>query len=840
MQSPFKILRRFQKVVLAFLALMAMIAFGVGDQLMKMVSMGRGGQGTVIMETNAGDLTQIGLRELTINRHLANTFMYKAALAVNPQIEMFVRFAPGVAQHFGGQSPFEMEFTWLLQHEARRLGVVIEDKQIEEYIREPARRTPGIDQFPGADRKLTQDQFKRILAEMQTSPDQIYDVLRNELELRTAQRLLAPASSLSPEQCWEFYRQLNTRQKIEVAALPVKDFAESIEAPTDAVLSRFFESYKTRFESSADGEYRPGFRQPPKVRLHSLQLTYLDIEQQVLKDQPVTDKEIEEYYEARKTLDRRLQEVETTPPTDDEPGETADGEKRPEPPAVPTSDDPASGGSDSKGPALPEESNAAPKTEDTKSNEAETTPESPCGGPETATADAATEEKTGEEKATEEKPADEKPAEEKPAGADADEKSAPAGDADVKKAEDGESPTAPAVPGEKGSESAGKPAGDAAGGAETDSSAGAASPKAPVRELKFKPLDADLREIIRESIVHERTLARMKDVSGKAMEALRDASLKFAQQGGFDLSRSDPKETGRLVERSREELEGVAKTYGLKFGDTNLLTARALSELPGIGKAQEPSASELEPGGVRTTIDLAFESESLCHALEVESPASGAGASRDQYIFWKVQHVPSHIPTFDEAGVKDEVLAAWKLQQALPEVKKRADELAKLASNSKESMAAVLAGQTVTGDAKSLALTVQESPEFSWFRESTAPDMSMRQAPIQLSNPVVVTAAGMRFMEYVFNELAEGAVGVTFNDDASNCYVVKVVARRPADREAFKSAPLFSPSSPVGSLAQRQQQLTFNGFVQQLEKAYAVKRHTPDPATGMPSDEEEE
>jgi hypothetical protein len=837
MQSPFKILRRFQKVVLAFLALMAMIAFGVGDQLMKMVSMGRGAHGAVIMETNAGDLTQIGLRELAQNRRLANTFMYKALVAVNPQFEMFVRFAPGITQHFGGQSPFEMEFTWLLQHEARRLGIVVEDKQIEEYIREPARQTPGLDQFPGSDRKLTQDQFKRILSELQCGPDQLYDALRNELQLRTVQRLLAPTSSLSPEQCWEFYRQLNTRQKIEVAALPVKDFAEALEAPTDAVLTRFFESYKTRFESSADGEYRPGFRQPPKVRLHSLQLTYLDIEQQILKGSPITDKEIEEYYEAKKTLDRRFQEVETSPPATDAgapgnpPGESADGEKRPDPPA-----EPSSGEAGSKGPALPENENTAPKTDDAAAGDAAAgdkesgdkesgdkgaKPESSCGGPETDKADA---------------PAEEKPAEEKPA----DEKPAATGDANEKKPEaDG----TPAAPDEKANGKAGESAGDAAGEpaeeAGADASKGAGSDKPPVREIKFKPLDSDLREIIRESIVHERTLARMKEVSGKAIEALRDASLKFAQQGGFDLSRSNPEETGRLVERSREELEAVAKTYGLKFGDTNLLTARALSELPGIGKAQEPSASEFEPGGVRTTVDLAFESESLCHSILVESPASGAGSSRDLFIFWKVQHVPSHVPTFDEAGVRDEVLAAWRLQQALPEVKKRADELAKLAGNSKESLPAVLAGQTVTGDAKSLALAVQESPEFSWFRESTAPDMSMRQAPVQLSNPVVVTAAGMRFMEYVFNELSEGDVGVTFNDDASSCYVVKVTVRRPADREAFKSAPLFSPSSPVGSLAQRQQQLAFNGFVRQLEKAYAVKRHTPDSETGLPSDEEE-
>lgn len=761
MQSPFKILRRYQKAFLATMAVVAMISFGVGDIITRMTRSGGAAGSEVFIETNVDNLTQDGLRKLMHRRYLANAFMYKALLASNPEYEKIAQFMPSLAQQFGGQSPQEIVYGWLMQHEARRLGVVVDDKQIEDFIRRETNR------------KLSTEQFSRVLDSLQIKALDLYDILRDELQSKTASRLIAPVAVHSPEQFWKYYRQLHTRQKIEVAALPIKDFAATVEDPSDGSLEKFFNSHKTQFETSSNGEYRPGFRQPPKVDLHYLQFTYLGVEEQVLKDSPVTDKEIEAYYEEKKTIDRRLQDVESAPPAGDEsspidPEIVPEGEKRPEPPTAPTDDAPA---------------------------ELDSKP--PCGDPE-------------------EKPTDDPPADKAEADVSSDEKKP-----------DGRAPAAD----EKSEEPAVPEKSDPAGN-------GAAPRKPPVRQLKFKSLDDELREVIRESIVHERTLARMKDVSSKAADALRDVGLHFAQQNEFDFTRGRPDDIARLADRSREELQAIAAKFGAKFADTGLVNARALSELPGIGKAQEPDANEFVPGGVRTVVDMAFDAETLCRVMEAETPVSGA--SRDMYVFWKVQHVPAHVPTFDELGVREQVLAAWKLQQSLPEAKKRAEQLAELVRNSKGAMAPVFAGQTVTGAANALALTVQESPEFSWWRESSAPDTSMRQPPLQLSNPVVVTGAGMKFMEYVFDELKEGEVGVSFNDDASVCYVIKVISRRPADREAFKLAPLFSTMSPYARLAQFEQQMANSEFIQQLNKTYAVKwRGDADSAARSAADGEE-
>jgi hypothetical protein len=153
-------------------------------------------------------------------------------------------------------------------------------------------------------------------------------------------------------------------------------------------------------------------------------------------------------------------------------------------------------------------------------------------------------------------------------------------------------------------------------------------------------------------------------------------------------------------------------------------------------------------------------------------------------------------------------------------------------------MTEALAGQTVTGDPKGAALTVESSPEFSWWRESLVPQSGMGRPPVQPGNPVVVTAAGMKFMSYVFDELKEGETGVVFNDDASICYVVRVVERRPADREQFKNAPVFSPFSPYGKLAEFEQQFLGSEFFRQFEKRYGVKSKEVEAA--MVDDEMEE
>ena len=100
---------------------------------------------------------------------------------------------------------------------------------------------------------------------------------------------------------------------------------------------------------------------------------------------------------------------------------------------------------------------------------------------------------------------------------------------------------------------------------------------------------------------------------------------------------------------------------------------------------------------------------------------------------------------------------------------------------------------------------------------------------MQLGNPIVVKNPGRKFMQVVFDELGEGDVGVALNDDASVYYVVKVTSPRPADREAFKDAPLFS-DSPYAQLAQIELQQRMREYDSRLEKSTRSNGTTLRPA----------
>ena len=112
-------------------------------------------------------------------------------------------------------------------------------------------------------------------------------------------------------------------------------------------------------------------------------------------------------------------------------------------------------------------------------------------------------------------------------------------------------------------------------------------------------------------------------------------------------------------------------------------------------------------------------------------------------------------------------------------------------------------------------------------REPTAanPFSQNRQQQVQLDDPGVVKNPGRKFMHAVFDELGEGDVGVVLNSDASVYYVVKVISRRPADREAFKDAALFARNSPYAELAQFDQQVVLLDNDERIREKYAVKWH---------------
>jgi hypothetical protein len=801
MQSPFKIFRKHQKVAMAILFIMCMIGFGVGDTILKMFGSGSRGptEGKVVVETNVGNLSQRELNNLRGERRTVERFIVEAFIRANPQ---YARF-PGVGDYvvrsfgFGGISQEAILNTWLYRHEARQLGIVVSNRQVEEYIDTVTRGG----ELHG--NRLSTKQFQDVLKSMKLSPKLLFEMLRAELQAGAAFQMKFPRLIPSPERYWEYYQQLNTRQKIAVAGLPVREFTDKVPDPSDSQVAAFFDQHKSDFESAVNGEFKPGFKQPQKVKLHYLELSYAAVERKVRDSGSITDKEIEDYYAEKKFIDKRLQDS-SGPLSDDsspidpdfvpegqKPGTDAGPDldakpvdKTDENPTSPETDQPkSSDGAPDKKPAEPKSeqgSDCLPTGADETEKQAE-----PAGSQ-------SDKQKKGEGEEQEKSPAQDDPAEKEPPQKDP---------ADKKPSDDpidddmDEAPALPRIGGKK--------------------------PAPPARPLKFKPLDDDLKNVIRESIIQDRVGKLMQDEIARAQEAMQRVGEKFAVSEDLNhLSDPTPKQLDELEHRSETELRKVGESVGMKFGQTGLVSASELNELPGIGKAYEPGSMDPRRGSVTTIVEQAFANEALCQVFESELLAS------DKFLCWKIRDIARHVPKLADPGIREQVVAAWKRRESLPLAKKRAEELAARARTSDKDFGAALAGETVTGTPKGLAVTTYESPEFSFYRASFAnPGMFSREAPVELGDPIVVNGAGRGFMKTIFEDLAEGDIGAAINNDASVYYVVKVVTRRPADRDAFKDAQILVNNSPYMQLAQLDQRSVAIENNERMNKKYAVKWH---------------
>ncbi len=142
----------------------------------------------------------------------------------------------------------------------------------------------------------------------------------------------------------------------------------------------------------------------------------------------------------------------------------------------------------------------------------------------------------------------------------------------------------------------------------------------------------------------------------------------------------------------------------------------------------------------------------------------------NQYLFWKNQDVPEHVPSIDDAEIRRQVLASWKMIEARSLAQKRAEELAEKARPSKQSLSIALAEEK---DVK-----VTEAGPFTWMTQGNP--MLGPQEPRLTTVPGVDTP-GTDFMRAVF-DLSEGEVGVAFNAPKTNLYVIRVTTLEPAPR----------------------------------------------------------
>lgn len=795
MSSPLEAFRKHQRVMMAALTALSMIAFIFLDNLSQASSIppgmtvlllalicgaglwfvgasrGKGSEwasaGAIIgalvgfisfytsgpppvASTSVKNFTQSDIAELQAKRNLANSFVYAAIRKSGVD--------PRQNAGFGSGQPDAMVEHALRVHEAHKEGIHLADSAVTQFINDLTAE------------KLSKPDYKAVLREIGVSEGDLYNVLREELEARLVAGLNAPPYggggrlpvTQTPEQLWEYFRRLNVKEAISAAPLPVASFVGQVPEPKEPELLAFFEMHK----NSLPAPGRPGFLIPERVRLAYLMADFEKFEGKATEP---TDAEITEYYEKNRERYRVRSIPESgSPGADAMKGGPADAVQ----PANPSPAAPAANDGRPPAPALPE--GAAVKPDAEQSAPAKPESEAPaeeqpksCGEDEPA-AEASTTQ--AEEKQAEEKLPD----------------AAPAVKPEPAKAEEPTEPAAADKPEAKPAAEA--PASDQPAKSDLDLPALPPLPGAGAKpaEPQYRTLDADLTSEIRDQLLRERTFQLMGEAIDAGFKKMGDLS------GGF-LGKDDQELAAAYVAAS-DSLKTLARELNLDYVETPLLTEEQLSDGKSdpIGLALD-GAQPSNPFAQATSVaDAVFGTTQIYFARRAES------VGERRYAYWKIADEETRVPEFKDEGVREAVLAAWKLEKARPLAEKRARELVEIARKNGGDLAAALAGQTVTGATDGSAVTVLNPPKFSWMSQpQNVPQQSfLPTQPPTISSVLGIDNAGPAFMKTAFDELGPGEVGATANATGSEYYVIRVNERDGAGT---------SPDAAVAAKALEQQ-----------------------------------
>ena len=718
--------------------------------------------------TNAGTFSQQELQQLVNRRVIANQFLAR----IQPGSRQPVQFQYGYPE-------LEQEAVMgeILRTEADKMGVTIDDGSVNQFIR----RATG-DQ-------LTPEQFKAARESIQVGGGRIgelalYDILRSELKAQTALQMMMPFRAddkPTPETYWRMFKRMRVSQEIEATQVPVSSFAEIEKSPTDAQIATLFEEYKDTYPNQSEPG-SPGFLQPRKIALAWLEADYESIESS-LPD--VTDQDVEKFYEENKD---QLYKETVLPDlsSDGEEGADADGD-------------------DTDGPEL--ESAEPSESSQAESPDNDSTAE-----------DSSTLEGSSEESPESDPPAvlqEDEPADDSCGDAYYQDEAEEQDEPNETTSEDASDETQPTPDAASETE---VPATEPAAEAGSDNSAeddDTGAEPAPT----YQPLDEILREEIRSNLLRDQAFAEIQSRCSTAMITVNRLAedLFFENEGITDADRA---------KSLRAKMKSYGDENGLAFVETSLLTYAELSdfeEYP-VGGATEPGGNQF--GNSATVRDIVFGDG----AIPLEAAQADDGLSGNRFVYWVTEISEPHVPELAEDGVRDQVIAAWKTQQARPKAKERAEALKtqiEAGLGDEKSLADILGEDTtVTGKEDGMLLTILTPPGFNWMVQNTAQPWM----PPQLNRITGIEGVNDAFMASIFEGMDQGEVKVIPNADNSNYYVIHVKHRSHSteDELAELRSDMLSTDffqmyfSPYPQLV-RNTHLQMNSmWIQKLEEDYAI------------------
>lgn len=774
MASPFTVFRRNQKIMIAILGVMAMVAFVFLDPLMQYLGNDRvASANPVVVETKYGDYKESDLIAIRDSRALVDAFLQRAVSAtVDSQVQS-QKFDPRMAQQISesmymqwrnrlmqrsaqGPEAAAVE-TMVLANRARELGMVVSDQTINDLLAELTFDSLGPEQLTSIIHSLHQNQ--------RVSPARLFEAIRTEL-LASNLSLMFQVSTVDfpPAQKFEFFSQLNRQAKAEVVPLAVADFTSQVANPSEEVLKTFFDKYKDQFPDATSPD--PGFKEPPRAAFQYFKADFAKLREETKSK--VTEQEIKDYYEKNKAQFLALDLPEG--PADDKPAEGAPATDQP---ATETRAEPKAEGAPA---AEPKAKPAEPKTEEAPKAEEAAPAEKPTEGEPNPSQGASRSRGVFRLTSTTQ---DEQPA---PAASE------PAATAPTTEEKPAEPASAPAAESTTQQAESAQPA-PAADAAATDKPA----------EPRYEPLEK-VQDQIRDSIAGQKAAERIGEIFDQLQAEMRRYSEEM-----LDYENRDQKDTSIKAPAPFPFAE-LAKKHGIDAAEVPLISA---TEVVGeeLGKVARIVPDRRSQFGFRreTFPEFAFSTTLPTYKSMVVNDVDG-----NSFLFWKTNEQAAYVPKFED--VREKVLAAWKMKESRPLARKRAEELAKQADAAGKPLKEAFAEQK--------DLKVLETGAFSWLTRGNVPENPMG-GPVRISTIEGLEHIGNGFMEAVF-AIAAGKSGVAANQPEDTAYVVRVSEFLP---ELDQLRDQFAKERPnmYMTVAQGDRYNMYTTWVDNLEKEADVK-----------------
>lgn len=825
MASPFAVFRRNRKAMMVALTVMVMFGFVFIPMLMDAMGARQGADPVIVSTARYGSLTQSGINQL-VHRHA--------------RLVAFVRELGGAVMQAQGRGDeankllFHLRADesnpvpdvvrlWSLARYAQEIGMTVDNTAINDYL------------VVLTEKRVKPFVLDDILKRFSMRESELFELLREAmLSMGLVDTIVPSVAITTPGQRWDYFQRIRRQAKVELAPIPVRNYVEQVGEPNEAELKQFFEEH--RKQPWPPSSPTPGFFQPAKVRLR-----YIKADLDEIAENQITEAEVLAQYEQDKDRYDRQNRPRIDLGTPDEP-------KTPT-----TSPDPSTGGPDKQpagdsgmtspsadGPAAtpptPGDASAAEKPKD----------EAQPMNPEPAMSDPSPppEANTGNKPAAEggESKSDNGNDKAGEGDAKADSAERPAEKTDSNPAtEDSSLGRIPAVqfvsvadePSAETSEKA-----DDAGDRKPREPA-AIGPAEPRSENDAK-MDSDSDSEPSKDQTSDSPKPEATPPAGDA-DSKKDDQPKSSPNG--DDRPAEPKTslpetqtpptgpTDEIKQQIRREL-ATRKIDELFQQVVRRLTQYREQRITGQGKVDPPDfeAWAKENRLIQIETDLLPEWElrklELADALAESGgsffetvfgqrlfvPTRGFDLRGSQFIWWPIEEVKPRTPKWEDEGVRQTVLDAWKLVKARDLAKQAADKLLAEARKAGKPLKEVFAGRA--------DVEVIDPPEFTWMTAgSVAPLLSAGR--LEVSAVGGVEWPGNEFMRTTF-DLAPGEVGVAMNQPRTYVYVIRVVDFTPSDNVLWESFTTLEYRH-YAQIAANDMQAKLFGWFAQIQEAIGLK-----------------